>query len=321
MNIKNLLRNVLASVIAFVAAATGLAWFLARRGGELDTRLAGENQTWRWRDFEINYNCAGSGEPIVLLHALYPGASNEQWEDNFNALSKTFRVFAPDLPGFGRSSRPTMAYTPEIFKECVADFLREVVEKSSMVVVSGQSVPFAVEAADAHPELISRLVFCSPTGLTRMSDRPPLAQRLMYRLWAAPVIGTLIFFWMTSKRQIARQLRADAVADPTLITPGMINGIYRQSHQPGAKWAPIAMLGGRLNVDASSEYRRLTQPILVLWGEMPSYIPISDAKDFLDSNSNAVLGTFPDAKLMPEFEHAAKFNADIQMWAQGKQAA
>jgi len=44
------------------------------------------------------------GPPVVLIHGL--GASAEIWSANIGALAANHRVFAPDLPGFGRTAVP-----------------------------------------------------------------------------------------------------------------------------------------------------------------------------------------------------------------------
>ncbi|MDP1809312.1 MAG: alpha/beta fold hydrolase [Actinomycetota bacterium] len=321
MKIRNIVGSIVASLAAVAAAAGGLSWWLSRRGGPIESVLGGDNQVWQWRDYDINFASAGEGRPIVFIHGMYPGASNAQWESNFSALSKQFKVFAPDLLGFGRSSRPALAYSPDLYKDLIADFLKEIVEQPAIVVAGGQSAPFVIDVAASDPKLISRLVLDSPTGLTRFAGPAPMGQRLAYRWSSLPVVGTLTYFAMVSKRQISRRLRTETVEDPSLITPSADEDMYRETHQPGAKWAPMAVSGGQLNVDIRSSYAKLTQPILILWGEMPSSIPVSDAQEFLDANENAVLQAFPDARSMPEFEHPSKFNAHVQMWAEGKLAA
>ena len=47
---------------------------------------------------------AGAGDPVILLHGL--GASSYSWRFAFVELSRHYEVFAPDLPGFGRSDKP-----------------------------------------------------------------------------------------------------------------------------------------------------------------------------------------------------------------------
>ncbi|MFI5362454.1 MAG: alpha/beta fold hydrolase [Elusimicrobiota bacterium] len=47
---------------------------------------------------------AGSGEPVILLHGL--GASSYSWRFAVAELARRYEVFAPDLPGFGRTDKP-----------------------------------------------------------------------------------------------------------------------------------------------------------------------------------------------------------------------
>jgi pimeloyl-ACP methyl ester carboxylesterase len=47
---------------------------------------------------------AGAGEPVILLHGL--GASSYSWRFAVAELARRYEVFAPDLPGFGRTDKP-----------------------------------------------------------------------------------------------------------------------------------------------------------------------------------------------------------------------
>jgi pimeloyl-ACP methyl ester carboxylesterase len=46
----------------------------------------------------------GKGAPVILLHGL--GASSYSWRYAAPELAKHYEVFAPDLPGFGRTDKP-----------------------------------------------------------------------------------------------------------------------------------------------------------------------------------------------------------------------
>jgi pimeloyl-ACP methyl ester carboxylesterase len=69
-----------------------------------------------------------------------------------------------------------------------------------------------------------------------------------------------------------------------------------------------------LNHNAQSGYANLKQPTLILWGDLPSYIPITDVRPFLDLNPKASLQIFSDCRLMPEFEQPEKFNVVLLNW-------
>ena len=65
--------------------------------------LAGiREETCNVAGVSMHYYCAGRrGTPIVLIHGL--GSSAEIWAALMQLLKKEFLVYAPDLPGFGRT--------------------------------------------------------------------------------------------------------------------------------------------------------------------------------------------------------------------------
>lgn len=52
---------------------------------------------------DIHYLAGGEGEPVVLLHGIF--AEKDHWVDFARPLTGSWRVIAPDLPGFGESGR------------------------------------------------------------------------------------------------------------------------------------------------------------------------------------------------------------------------
>ena len=57
---------------------------------------------------QLHYVIGGKGDPVVLLHG-YPQSWYE-WRHVMPALAKNYTVIAPDLRGFGDSSRPLTGY-------------------------------------------------------------------------------------------------------------------------------------------------------------------------------------------------------------------
>jgi pimeloyl-ACP methyl ester carboxylesterase len=56
----------------------------------------------------IHYLISGKGEPIVLLHGY--AQNSHMWQPLIPELAKTHTVIAPDLRGFGESSKPEGGY-------------------------------------------------------------------------------------------------------------------------------------------------------------------------------------------------------------------
>lgn len=68
----------------------------AWRSGARAHALLVEDHRWHWLE-------AGEGPPLLLLHGFT--GSKENWLPLMRALRRDFRVIAPDLPGWGDSSR------------------------------------------------------------------------------------------------------------------------------------------------------------------------------------------------------------------------
>ena len=62
-------------------------------------------------NFNVRYFATESkGDPVLLIHGL--GGSIESWINNVEAISSNkLQVIALDLPGFGLSDKPEIAYT------------------------------------------------------------------------------------------------------------------------------------------------------------------------------------------------------------------
>ena len=73
----------------------------------------------------MHYFEGGEGPPVVLVHGLGSSAGLE-FRFNLEPLAERHRVIAPDLPGFGQSDKPQLAYTMPFFIETLGTFLEEV---------------------------------------------------------------------------------------------------------------------------------------------------------------------------------------------------
>jgi pimeloyl-ACP methyl ester carboxylesterase len=57
---------------------------------------------------KLHYLAAGNGEPVILLHGY--AQNSHMWRPLIPELAKTNAVIAPDLRGFGQSSKPPQGY-------------------------------------------------------------------------------------------------------------------------------------------------------------------------------------------------------------------
>src|SRR5690606_29935356 len=125
--------------------------------------------------------------PLLLLHTAL--LDRTSWNRTLEGLATSFRVVAPDLPGFGESEKPgprRFGYTLGEFTHVVTDLFAALELGKAHVVGHGLGGAISIALASSHPELVSRLVLvdalCYPT-------RPDVARRVA----SIPILGGLLF--------------------------------------------------------------------------------------------------------------------------------
>ena len=108
-------------------------------------------------EFTINFATVGGGSPLLLLHGSEPQESWRVWEPLL-AMADTYRLIAPDLIGYGKSSKPEE--TPDFQGQ--AQMLRDLTEKLGLqklsLMGSGWGGQVALEFALDWPESVASLV-------------------------------------------------------------------------------------------------------------------------------------------------------------------
>jgi haloalkane dehalogenase len=122
----------------------------------------------------MHYVDEGAGEPMLFVHGT-PSWSFE-WRHLIRGLSSTHRCIAPDLPGFGLSSRPRdLAYTPEAHAEALRAFVRGLRLTGFTLVVHDFGGPIGLPLA-LDPELGVRRLVVLNSWMWRVDDDPAMAR-------------------------------------------------------------------------------------------------------------------------------------------------
>lgn len=100
------LLGLLILVVASYFVFPGLILRLALRTERMTAGVT--SQTLEAAGHQIVYLSGGTGEALVLLHGF--GADKDNWTRVAKYLTPHFRVIAPDLPGFGESTRDRTAH-------------------------------------------------------------------------------------------------------------------------------------------------------------------------------------------------------------------
>jgi pimeloyl-ACP methyl ester carboxylesterase len=111
---------------------------------------------------EVNVRVGGSGAPLVILHR---DTGSPGWLPFHGLLARDFTVYAPDLPGFGRSARLEWAAKPSDLAVIVQHTL-DALDLDELVLVGlGFGGWLAAEMAVTAQRRFKRLVLAAPMGI------------------------------------------------------------------------------------------------------------------------------------------------------------
>lgn len=290
---------------------------LSRQGvGPIETTLGGTEHFYPWREGYVLYEEAGAHDapPLLLLHGFNAAASSYEMRKVFAGLRDEYHVYAPDLLGYGRSDRPAVKYTADLYVDLIGDFVRDVIQAPAHVICSSLTCAHLIGAVTRHPERFQRLVLICPTGLDALANPAGSAADLWHRFLATPVIGTGVFTAVASRPSLRYFLRNFTYKDPQNVPESMIDDYYVESHQPDAKWAPISFLSAQLNRDIRAEWPGVNNPVLLVWGRYGRFSPVGEMRSFLLLRPQTAFHVFEEAGVLPHDEQAAAFAAYVRHW-------
>lgn len=287
----------------------------------LPPAVSGEDRILRDRAGSLTVRVAGEGAPVVLLHSINAAASTAEVAPLHEWAKEHFRVYTPDLPGFGRSERSRRRYTPRLYTDAVLDVLDLVArEQPDAPPVHGLGLStgaeFLARAAGEHPERFASLALVTPTGFTRRSDsmRGPEGSTReigwLKRIFSVPAIGGNAYKLLTRPgviRYFLQRTFGSKDIDETLW-----GYCCRSVRAPGASFAPLAFLSGSLfSRDIRNVYEALRLPVWLPHGTRGDFADFSGA-DWARAAPNWTVQAFPTGAL-PFFETEEAF---LAAWAE-----
>ncbi|GAD51627.1 hypothetical protein MBEHAL_0387 [Halarchaeum acidiphilum MH1-52-1] len=257
-----LLRTIGAAVGAIgLAAVADRA--LGAYAGDLEPPLDGRRGSFRWRGMDVAYTESGdSSDPtVVCLHGVNAAGSSGEYRTIWDELSEEYHVVAPDLPGFGCSDRPAIDYDGDLYAAFTAAFLDRYDDPA--VIASSLAGGYVASAlADGEIDPRALVLVCPSTGA--MPGPNPWARCVV----RAPLLGDLVVDVATSRASIRRSNDDHGYYDVANAEDEWLDYQWRSAHQPGAKHAIAAFVGGYLNVDVDLEdaLADYDGPLTLVWG-------------------------------------------------------
>ncbi len=251
------------------------------------------------RGVRTHYHAAGEGVPLVLLHGSGPGVSAwANWSRVIPLLARGFRVYAPDIVGFGSTERPADSrYDIKLWSLHLLGFLDALRLDSVALVGNSFGGGLALALALRHPQRVSKLVLMgTPAG--EFEQTPGLRSAYDYE---------------PSLDNMAAMLRLFPF-DPRWITPEMIQARHEASLLHGGqatfrKLMPPPSTEGPAIVRGVPEasLRTVQQPTLILHGREDKVVPMRCAELLCAAIPRAELHIFGECGHWVQIEQQARF--------------
>ncbi|HEX8131940.1 MAG TPA: haloalkane dehalogenase [Actinomycetes bacterium] len=215
----------------------------------------------------------GAGPPVLFLHG------EPTWSFLWRkvlppVLDAGFRCVVPDLPGFGRSDKPTAEswYTFDRHTEAVASLLADLDLRDATLVAHDWGGPIGLRLAVEQPQRFGRLVLMDTgvfTGQQRMSDG-----WLRFRDYVA----------RTEDLPVGWLVRRGCLDDPGDEVAAAYDAPFPEpAAKAGAKAFPglIPLTPDAPGAEAGRRtlagLRERPRPTLILWGEADNALPVATA--------------------------------------------
>ena len=300
----------LTGTVAAVAGAAALNAAVSRPLGSLPNFIGGDSGWYEWRGYRIAWTRRGHGPAILLVHSIHAAGWSYEWRHNVEPLAAAgHTVWTLDLLGFGRSDRPDVDYSARLYVDLVRDFINEAIAEPTVLVASSLSAAHAVAVA-AGFSAVTRLVLVGAPGITILARPAKPANDATHAMIVAPFAGQALFNTLAVRRSLAFFLRR-TYHDDSRVTPELLDAYSATAHQPGARYAPAAFLGMRLNLYVGGALGRVRQPILLTWGREAKEVPLAELDNYRAIRPDAQVRTWEGCGALPHDERAAEWNAAV----------
>lgn len=274
----------------------------SRSGGNLKTVAAGS--------VTLAVVDRGQGPPLVLLHG-FP-LNHSMWQAQIEYFSRSFRVIAPDLRGFGASQVVPGTASMEQMADDVHALL-ETLHVDEPVVLAGLSMGgyVAFQFWRKYAARLRALVLCD----TRSVPDSPEAAEL--RLKSAEKIRAL-----GSTEPIVEAMTPKLFAPQTLREqPKLVEEQRQVMWHTAPNGAAAALLGMAARPDATDYLVTMTLPVLVVVGEHDAISSVDEMRQIAQAIAGSEFAILAGAGHMSPLEKPADFNQTLEAFLEQIPAA
>lgn len=243
------------------------------------------------RSIATSYVCAGSGQPILLIHGF--DSSIFEFRRLVPELASDAQVWTMDLLGFGFTDRTTdTPITPAAIKQHIYSFWQQQIGKPMIVAGASMGGAAAIDFALDFPDAVEKLVLLDSAGF---AAGPAMGKFMMPPLdsWATAFL---------KNPGVRRRISQQAYCDRTFVTPDAELCAALHLQMPNWKEALIGFTkSGGYNF-LSNSIQKLNLPTLIVWGEQDKILGTKDAYRFQKTIPGSQLVWIAECGHVPHLE-------------------
>ncbi len=238
----------------------------------------------------VHYEQFGSGNDVLMLHGW--GGCIASFAPITEHLCKKYRVTVIDFPGFGETPSPNEAWSVSDYADMTEEFMERVFQTPCDIISHSFGGRVSIVMAARNHGNIRRMVFCDAAGVRNKLSMKTRIKVFAYKFGkrlskSKTVCRILNWFGYDLKSRIAKSGSADYRA---------LSGVMRQT------FVKV------VNEDLTPLLRRITVPVLLIWGSEDKDTPLWHAKVMEKQIPDAGLVIYEGAGHFAYLERAAAVN-------------
>jgi pimeloyl-ACP methyl ester carboxylesterase len=281
-------------------------------------------QYWQWRGHKVYYVQAGEPHlqrpPLLLVHGF--GASTDHWRKNITELSADFQVFAIDLLGFGRSAKPNLQYSGDLWRDQLHDFISEVIGQKTILAGNSLGGYACLCVASQRPDSAAGVVLLNSAGPFSQPENQiqpsinPLQKVLgkTVKWFFKQRLAQSLLFQYTRQKWVIRRTLEKVYLDKSAITDQLVAEIQRPAFDKGALDVFISVFSSPQGAKVDILLQQLTCPLLLLWGEADPWMKARERSQKFHEYYPQLTEYFLTAGHCPHDEIPEQVNSHLRDW-------
>ena len=206
-------------------------------------------------DIKLCYEVQGEGEPVLILHGW--GCSKDTVQSITEHIAKTHRAYALDMPGFGETPPPNEVFGIEQYTQVVEKFCRKLNIENPILI--GHSFGGRISILFSSRNQTSKVMLVDAAGIVPKRTLKYHIKVRSYKIYKK--LLPLFVGKQEAERRIEERRNRSGSAD------------YR-----AAQGIMRAVFVKIVNEDLKYVMPKIKAPTLMIWGELDTATPLSDAR-------------------------------------------